>query len=103
MFDLEEEKIIEESKEEISELEDEISNRELIELGGNPKTSKSKELWQKAIRKVIVMNKFNMLNKNLKYDANLYGRGFSTSKLVVHENYSPKCKAHIYLYIYIYI
>ena len=39
-----------------------------------------RERWQRAIKKIIVLRKFNMLNENLKVDAKLYGRVTETVK-----------------------
>ena len=59
----------------------------------------ARERWQKAIRKVIYMGKFNLLSKDLKQRANLFGTSSKGSNELKN---SPKTLFQVNIYIYIY-
>ena len=92
------------------------SQRSLMEDEGNGNTVNTppvqvqnikkltpRERWRKAIRRVIVLRKFQNLNENLKIDANLYGR-VKEHNIIVDSSHQKSCCVSLYIYyIYIYI
>ena len=72
---------------------EQITNERTIKKEIGPK-----ERWKKAIRKVIFMNKFANLNKELKVEKSLFGRS-SNQKVKKNDNVI-RC---VFIYIYIYI
>ena len=62
-----------------------------------------RERWKKAIRKVIFMNKFNNLNKELKVEKTLFGRSKASNNIKNNIQKLQCVLIYIYIYINIYI
>ena len=96
-------------EESISKIEGNISERILMNSQANYKNLTPREKWQKAIRRVIFLGRFNMLNKELKIDTNLFGKSIFHKNSEQQEVKSKEnCRVYIYInkwinYIYIYI
>ena len=61
--------------------------------------------WQKAIRRVLILNKFSGLNKEIKVENTLFGRAKTNNR---KDNSGSRCVSYyfiidIYIYIYKYI
>ena len=65
---------------------------------GSPKIT-ARQRWKRAITKIMVLRKFNMLNENLKVDAKLYGR---VTESLTHKIETNTSCVSSYIYIYIY-
>ena len=80
----------------------EISERALVHQNiEQPRKLTPRERWQKAIRKVIFLGKFGLLNNDLKKEANLFGKSTIINKRKQKEaDGGTKCRV-IYIYIYI--
>ena len=83
-------------------LDDSVYNSSLFRPGPHFQGLSPKEKWKKAIRKVIVLNRFSALNDTTKMNVKLFGRekGHVTVESIKQ---TPKNSKYVYIYIYIFI